>query len=150
MKVVLKQDVKGTGKKDELVNVSDGYARNFLFPRGLAVAADAAAMSDLRAKTEAKEHHKAVELDKAMALASSIDGKSVKIEAKAGSAGRLFGKVTSKEVADELKKQFKVDVDKRKIELECDIKAFGTYNAVVKVHPGVSASVKVIVCEKVN
>ena len=150
MKVVLKQDVKGTGKKDELVNVSDGYARNFLFPRGLAVAADAAAMSDLRAKTEAKEHHKAVELDKAMALASSIDGKSVKIEAKAGSAGRLFGKVTSKEVADELKKQFKVDVDKRKIEMECDIKAFGTYNAVVKVHPGVSASVKVIVCEKVN
>ncbi|MBQ9960105.1 MAG: 50S ribosomal protein L9 [Oscillospiraceae bacterium] len=150
MKVVLKQDVKGTGKKDELVNVSDGYARNFLFPRGLAVAADAAAMSDLRAKTEAKEHHKAVELDKAMALASSIDGKSVKIEAKAGSAGRLFGKVTSKEVADELKKQFKVDVDKRKIEMECDIKAFGTYNAVVKVYPGVSASVKVIVCEKVN
>ena len=150
MKVVLKQDVKGTGKKDALVNVSDGYARNFLFPRGLAVAADAAAMSDLRAKTEAKEHHKAVELDKAMALASSIDGKSVKIEAKAGSAGRLFGKVTSKEVADELKKQFKVDVDKRKIEMECDIKAFGTYNAVVKVHPGVSASVKVIVCEKVN
>ena len=150
MKVVLKQDVKGTGKKDELVNVSDGYARNFLFPRGLAVAADAAAISDLRAKSEAKEHHKAVELDKATALASTIDGKSVRIEAKAGSAGRLFGKVTSKEVAEELKKQYGADVDKRKIELDSEIKAFGTYNAVVKVYPGVTASVKVVVAEKVS
>lgn len=148
MKVVLKQDVKGTGKKDELVNVSDGYARNYLLPRGLAIVADAAAMSTIKSKNDAIEHHKAVELENAKQIAAVINGNSVKIESKAGSNGRLFGSVTSKEVAAALKEQFGVDLDKRKIELQSDIKTFGTYNAKVKIYTGVNADIKVVVTEK--
>ena len=147
MKVVLKQDIKGTGKKDELVNVSDGYARN---PRGLAIVADSAAMSTIKSKNEAIEHRKAVELDNAKQIAAVISGNSVKIEAKAGSAGRLFGSITSKEVAAALKEQYDVDLDKRKIDLEDDIKTFGTYDAKAKIYTGVNADFYVIVTEKKN
>ena len=150
MKVVLKEDIKGTGKKGDLVNVSDGYARNYLLPRGLAIVADSAAMNDIKSKNEAKEHHKAVELENAKQIASVINGNSVKIEAKAGSAGRLFGSVTSKEVAAALKEQYDVDLDKRKIELDSDIKSFGTYGAKVKIYTGVNADIKVIVTENKN
>ena len=150
MKVVLKEDIKGTGKKGDLVNVSDGYARNYLLPRGLAIVADSAAMNDIKSKNEAKEHHKAVELENAKQIASVINGNSVKIEAKAGSAGRLFGSVTSKEVAAALKEQFDVDLDKRKIELDSDIKTFGTYGAKVKIYTGVNADIKVVVTENKN
>jgi len=150
MKVVLKQDVKGTGKKDELVNVSDGYARNYLIPRGLAIVADAAAMSTIKSKNEALEHHKSVELDNAKQIASVINGNSVKIEAKAGSAGRLFGAITAKEVATALKEQYDVDIDKRKIEIASDIKTFGSYEAKVKILSGVTADIRVIVTENKN
>jgi len=148
MKVVLKTDLKNIGKKDELVNVSDGYARNYLIPRGLAVVADASAMSAIKSKNEAIEHRKQVELENARQVASIINGNSVKIESKAGSSGKLFGSITSKEIAAALKEQYDVDLDKRKIELESDIKSFGTYSATVKIISGVSADIYIIVTEK--
>ena len=140
--------MKNIGKKDELVNVSDGYARNYLIPRGLAVVADAAAMSAIKSKNEAIEHRKQVELENARQIASIINGNSVKIESKAGSSGKLFGSITSKEIAAALKEQYDVDLDKRKIELESDIKSFGTYSATVKIISGVSADIYIIVTEK--
>ena len=126
MKVILKQDVKGQGKKGELVNVSDGYARNFLFPRGLAVEADAQAMNDLKNREEAAKYRDDMEKKSAQAAAGLLTGKTLKLTAKAGQGGRLFGSVTTKEVAEELKKQFGLDIEKRKIAM-ADIKAYGSY-----------------------
>ena len=146
MKVILKEDVKGQGKKGQLVNVSDGYARNFLLPRGLAMEADAQAMNDLKNKEEAARHHAAMEKQNAEEAAKALKGKTVKLTAKAGSAGRLFGSVTTKEVAEGLKAQFQVEVDKRKISM-ADVKAFGSYEAEVKLYPGISAKITVRVGE---
>ena len=146
MKVLLKQDVKGQGKAGQLVNVSDGYARNFLFPRQLAVPADSQVMNDLRNKEEAAQYHARVEKEAALAAAASLKEKAVKISAKAGSAGRLFGAVTTKEVAEALNKQFGVKIDKRKITMD-DIKAYGSYTAEVKLYTGVVAKVTVTVSE---
>lgn len=146
MKVILKQDVKGQGKKGQLVQVSDGYARNFLLPRGLAVEADAQAMNDLRNKESAAQHHLQVEKEEALAAAAKLADKTVKITARAGQNGKLFGSVTTKEVADELKKQYDVVIDKRKITM-ADIKAFGSYQAELKFNQGVTAKVTVMVCE---
>lgn len=146
MKVILKQDVKGQGKKGELVTVSDGYARNFLFPRGLAVEADSQAMNELRNREESAAYHKKVEKDAALAAAETLKGKALTIRAKAGNGGRLFGSVTTKEVADALEKQVGVKVDKRKITMN-DVKAFGTYTAEVKLYTGVTAEIQVVVAE---
>ena len=146
MKVILKEDVKGQGKKGQLVNVSDGYARNFLLPRGLAMEADAQAMNDLKNKEEAARHHAAMEKQNAEEAANALKGKTVKLTATAGSAGRLFGSVTTKEVAEGLKAQFQVEVDKRKISM-ADVKAFGSYEAEVKLYPGISAKITVMVGE---
>ena len=146
MKVILKEDVKGQGKKGQLVNVSDGYARDFLLPRGLAMEADAQAMNDLKNKEEAARHHAAMEKQNAEEAAKALKGKTVKLTAKAGSAGRLFGSVTTKEVAEGLKAQFQVEVDKRKISM-ADVKAFGSYEAEVKLYPGISAKITVMVGE---
>lgn len=146
MKVILKQDVKGQGKKGELVQVSDGYARNFLLPRGLAVEADAQAMNDLRNKESAKQHHLQVEKQEALAAANAVEGKTVKVTAKAGQSGKLFGSVTSKEVAEALNGQYGVAIDKRKIVMG-DIKAFGSYQAELKFNQGVTAKITVMVCE---
>lgn len=146
MKVLLKQDVKGQGKAGQLVNVSDGYARNFLFPRQLAVPADAQVMNDLRNKEEAAQFHARVEKEAAMKAAAELKDKAIKISAKAGNGGRLFGAVTTKEVAEALNKQFGVSVDKRKITM-ADIKTYGSYTAEVKLHTGVVASVTVVVSE---
>ncbi|MDD3693485.1 MAG: 50S ribosomal protein L9 [Oscillospiraceae bacterium] len=146
MKVILKQDVKGKGKKGELVNVSDGYARNYLLPRGLAVQADAAAMNELKNREQAAAYHEEQQQKKARDTAAKIDGKTLKVTAKGGQSGRLFGSVTTKEVAEELKKQYHVNVDKRKIEMQ-DIKAFGSYEAEIKLGYNISAKVIVMVCE---
>lgn len=146
MKVILKQDVKGQGKAGQLVNVSDGYARNFLFPRQLAIPADAQAMNELRTKEEAAQYHAKVEKDAALSAAAELKDKTLKISARAGSAGRLFGSVTTKEVAEALDKQLGIKVDKRKITME-DIKAFGSYTAEVKLHTGVVAKITVVVTE---
>lgn len=146
MKVILKADVKGQGKKGQLVNVSDGYARNFLLPRGLAVEADAQAMNDLKNKEDARLHHLAVEKKEAEEAAAKLSGKTVKILARAGQGGRLFGSVTTKEVAEELAKQFDVKIDKRKISMP-DAKAFGSYEAELKFAQGVTAKITVMVTE---
>lgn len=146
MKVVLKQDVKGQGKAGQMVNVSDGYARNFLFPRQLAIPADAQAMNELRSKEESAQYHAKVEKDNALKTSQELKGKIIEIKAKAGTAGRLFGSVTTKEVSAALEKQFGVKVDKRKISMD-DIKAFGSYNAEIKLPAGVTAQVTVKVTE---
>lgn len=146
MKVILKQDVKGQGKKGELVSVSDGYARNFLFPRDLAVPADTQAMNDLKNKEEAARHRLEMEKKNAEETARLLTGKTLKLSAKAGQGGRLFGSVTTKEAAEELRRQFGVEVDKRKIEM-ADIKAFGSYEAVIKLAQGITASMTVMVSE---
>ena len=148
MKVILKQDVKTIGKKDEIHEVSDGYARNFLFPRGLAAPADAAAVNMARTKSEAKEHHAAEALAAARALADTVKDKTVTLKAKGGASGRLFGKITAKDVAEALSKVAGTEIDKRKVELERDIKEFGTTNATVKLHPGVTSTFKVKVEEQ--
>lgn len=145
MKVILKQDVKGQGKAGQLVNVSDGYARNFLFPRQLAVPADAQAMTELRTKEEAAQYHARVEKEAAVKAADSLKDKVVVIKAK-GNGERLFGSVTTKEVAAALDAQFGVKIDKRKISMD-DIKSFGSYTAEVKLHTGVVAKVTVKVTD---
>lgn len=148
MKVVLLEDVKGHGKKGELVNVSDGYARNFLFPKKLAKEANNQAMNELKNAEAAKAFKIQTETDAAKKAAECIEGKSVQIVAKAGKEGRLFGSVTAKEVAEEIKKQYNVIVDKRKVTLESEIKQFGTFSCEVKLYTGVSAKMKVVVSEQ--
>lgn len=148
MKVILRQDVQGSGKKGDLVNVSDGYARNYLLKKGLAVAATPQALNEMKAKQASKDHKVQAETDAARRTAEEIGEKTLKIMAKAGAGGKLFGSVTAKEVADELKKQMGVDVDRRKISLESEIKAFGTYTAEIKLYTGVSAKVYVVVGEE--
>ena len=146
MKVILTQDVKGLGKKGELVNASDGYARNFLFPRKLAAEANSQAMTELKNREDSKKHKIEVETQQAKASADKIKGKTVKVTAKAGQGGRLFGSVTAKEIAAVMKSQFGIDIDKRKITVD-DIKAFGTYPATVKLYQGVTAEFSVTVTE---
>ena len=144
MKVVLKQDVKGLGKKGELVNTSDGYARNFLFPKGLAVEANAQSMTELKNREQAQKYKIETETAAAKKAAAEIQGKTIRIKAKAGANGKLFGSVTSKEIAEKLKEEFKLDVDKRKIAVE-DIKQFGTFEFEVKLYQGISAKLFVSV-----
>ena len=146
MKVILLQDVKNLGKKGEMVSTSDGYARNFLFPRKLAVEANAQAMTELKNRENAKSHKIAVEKAAAEAAAAKISGKTVKITAKAGQNGKLFGSVTAKEISEAVKKQLDVDVDKRKITAE-DIKTYGTFPVQAKFYQGVSADFFVMVSE---
>ena len=143
MKVILKQDVKNIGKKDEIHEVSDGYARNYLLPRGLAAAADAAAVNTARTKSEAKAHHEAEARAAAEALAAKIGGCTVAIQVKGGASGKLYGKVTAKDVAEALGKQIGAEIDKKKIELPAAIREFGTSQAQVRLHAGVSAAFNV-------
>ena len=146
MKVVLLADVKGKGKKGEMCTVSDGYARNFLFPKKLAIEADNAAMSELKSREEASAHHKQEEIDAAKATAKKIDGKIVVINAKAGQNGKLFGSVTSKEIAAEIKSSLGVEIDRKKMSV-ADIKNFGEYTADIKLYNGVNAKITVKVTE---
>lgn len=148
MKVILLQDVKTLGKTGELVNVSDGYARNFLMPRKLAKEANTQAMNEYNNAERAKEYKVQSAIDEANKTASDLNGKAIKIYSKAGQGGRLFGSVTAKEIASEVKKQCGVTIDKRKVVLETDIKSFGTFTYEIKLHPGITASMSVIVCEK--
>ena len=147
MEVILKSDVKGLGKKSEKVNVSDGYARNFLFPRGLAAEANAQTVSEMKNKQSSEQFRADEELKAAKENAEKIGNKTVVLKAKGGANGKLFGSVTAKEIAVVVSKEFGVSVDKRKITVD-DIKAFGTYNAQVRLHPKVTASFKVQVTEE--
>lgn len=146
MKVILKQDVKSLGKKGELVNASDGYARNFLIPKGLAMEANATAMNDFNNKESAKKYHKAEEIKAAKADAEKLEGKTFRLTARAGANGKLFGSVTSKDISAKIKQDLSLDIDKRKIAVE-DIKQFGTYEAEIKVYQGISAKIYVQVTE---
>lgn len=146
MKVILKQDVKGQGKKGELVQVSDGYARNFLFPRGLAMEANAQALNELKNREESVRYHHEMDQKAARETAEKLEGKTLRLTARAGQNGKLFGSVTTKEVAEELKKQFQVDVDKRKIVM-ADIKSYGSYTAEIKLMSGIMAKLTVSVTE---
>ncbi|MBQ7115996.1 MAG: 50S ribosomal protein L9 [Clostridia bacterium] len=147
MDVILKSDVKGLGKKSEKVSVSDGYARNFLFPRGLAAEATAQTLSEMKNKQSSEQFKAEEELKAAKQSAEKINNNTVVLKAKGGANGKLFGSVTAKEIAVVVSNQFKVSVDKRKITVD-DIKAFGTYNAQVRLHPKVTASFKVQVVEE--
>ena len=139
MKVILTQDVQGSGKKGQVVNVSDGYAHNFLLKRGMAIEANAQNMNVLKNKQAAQEHKIAMEKKACQETANAINGKTVKLTAKAGAGGKLFGSVTAKEIAEAISKQYGAEVEKRKIVLDSDIKAFGTYEFEVKLYQGISA-----------
>lgn len=139
MKVILTADVKGQGKKGEMVNVSDGYARNFLLPRGLAVNADAQALTELRNREESKAHRISEEKSAAQSSADKINGKTVSLCVKAGDSGKLFGSITSKEVAEAVKSQLKVDIDRRKLNMK-DVKAVGDYSVEARLYTGITAT----------
>ncbi len=148
MKVLLLADVKGQGKKDQIINVSDGYARNFLFPRKLAIEADAGAMADAKNKEASKQFRLKEEKAAAEALAAKLNDITVSIKTTGGSDNRLYGSVTSKDICEALKAQFAIDIDKKKLSLGENIKTFGTYNVEIKVYPEVVAKIKVSVTEK--
>ncbi len=147
MKVVLQADVKGSGKKGQLVEVADGYARNFLIKKGLAIEANSTAMNELKNRESAEQFRLAEEKKAALEQKALIDGKTVKLTAKAGANGKLFGSVTAKEIAEGLEKQLGASIDKRRVNLGEDIKAFGTYTVEIKIYNGVTASVYVLVGE---
>ncbi|MBE6547465.1 MAG: 50S ribosomal protein L9 [Ruminococcaceae bacterium] len=146
MKVLLLADVKGQGKKDQIIDVSDGYARNFLIPRKLGVAADAKAIGDAKAKEEAKQFKIAEEKKAARALGEKIESILLVIKAPGGD-GRLYGSITSKDVADELAKQYGIEIDKRKISLSEMIKSYGDYKADIKLYTEISAKLNIKVTE---
>lgn len=146
MKVVLLADVKGHGKKGELCTVSDGYARNFLFPKKLAIEANATALNELKNREDSKAHHLAEEKKAAEEIAKKINKQTVEIKAKAGESGKLFGSVTAKEIAAAVNSTFGVEIDRRKMNVK-DIKQFGEYSAEIKLYSGVTASITVIVKE---
>jgi large subunit ribosomal protein L9 len=148
MKVVLLQDVKAQGKKDQVVEVSDGYARNFLFPKKLAVPADAKVINDIKNKQSSAKHKEEVERENARALAKKLSETTIKLTAEAGSDGRFYGAITSKDIAEALKSQAGVEADKRKILLDAPIKAFGTYKIELKIYADISGKFNVTVTEK--
>lgn len=143
MKVILLDNIKGVGKKDEVINASDGYARNFLFPKKLAVEANNENMSKLKAKKQSEQHKKDVEKENAQKIAKQLENITLSIKVKAGENGKIFGGVTSKEISEELKKQYKIDVDKKKIVLNENIKNIGSFDITVKLYEGVTGELKV-------
>ena len=147
MKVILQQDVKGQGKKGQLVEVSDGYARNFLMPRKLAVAATAENLNTMKQQDKARKAQEAAEKAEAEAAAKKLEGLMVKLSARAGNGGKLFGSVTSKEVSEALKVQFGIDIAKTKIVMDDPIKAFGTYQLKCKLGYEVTGTLNVLVTE---
>ena len=147
MKVILLQDVKSLGKKGELVNASDGYARNFLFPKKLAREANAQAMNEYKNAEDSKNYKIATQKAQAEHHKSQIEGKTLVMRAK-GQNDKLFGSITAKDIANEIKQRYNVSVDKRKVSLKSDIKTFGKYEAEVKLYTGISAKVNIEVVEE--
>ena len=143
MKVIFLQDVKGSGKKGEVKNVADGYARNMLFPKNLAAPANAENMNKLNAQKSSEQFRIDTERKNAQESAEKLEGKRVVVKAKAGPNDRLFGSVTAGNVAEEIEKQFGVKIDKKKITLSTDIKNFGSYRAVIKLFSGVSCNIDI-------
>ena len=148
MKLILTKDVKGQGKKDQIIEVSDGYARNFLIPKGLAIPADAKSMNDVKNREDSRLHKIETEKAAAKEIAAKLETITVKIISQAGADGRLYGSVTAKDVAEALQKQHGITIDKRKLALTDPIKAFGTYNTEVKLYTDIVGKVKITVCDK--
>ena len=148
MRVILCADVKGQGKKDQIVEVSDGYARNFLFPKKLAIPADSKAINDVKNKEAAKQHKVDVEIQNAKDLAKKLESIVLVFEYAAGPDKKLYGSVTAKDIAEELKKKHAIDIDKRKITLAEPIKSFGEFKADVKLYSDVSGKINVLVTSK--
>ena len=146
MKVVLLKDVPGKGKKDEIVSVSDGYARNFLFPRKLAAEADAKILNDIKNKEAAKARRIELEKQAARETAEKLQSVLVKITIQSGADGKLYGSVGTKDIAEALASQHGVEIDKRKIVLDSPIKAYGTYTVDVKLYPEIAGKLNVLVC----
>ena len=143
MKVILLEDVKAQGKKGDLINVSDGYARNFLIPRKLAVEADAKSLNEYKNREASKIYKAELEKQNAVRLAEQLNGTAVVVTAQAGSNGKIYGSVTSREIAEKLKEQKNIELDKRKISVPEPIKNFGVYELDVKVYPEISAKLTV-------
>ena len=150
MKVILTQDVKGQGKKDQVINVSDGYARNFLFPKKLAVPADSTALNDVKNKEAAKQHKIEVERQEARDIAKKLEDITVTFVYAAGPDKKLYGSVTTKDIAEALSKNYKIEIDKRKITLTENIKSFGTFTADVKLYSDVVGKINILVKGKDN
>ncbi len=148
MKVILQQNVKGHGKKGQLVEASDGYARNYLLPRKLAVEATAANLNAMKLQDAAKKHKAETEKAAAEQDAARLSGKSLRILVKSGTGGRLFGAVTSKEIAETIQEQCGVEVPKNKIVLADTIKTLGTFTVKIKLHPDVSAEMRLYVADE--
>ena len=143
MKVILKQDIKGVGKKNEVINASDGYARNFLFPKNLAVEANAENMSKLQAQKDATQFRKDTEKEDAKKIAEKLTKIMVKVQVKAGENGKIFGGVSAKDIYENLEKQHNIKIDKKKIDLKETIKTLGIHLIDVKLFEGVSGKIKV-------
>ena len=147
MKVILLADVKGQGKKNDVIEVSDGYGKNFLIPRKLAKLADAQSLNDVKVKESARLYRIETEKKEARELAEKLKGILVKIPASCGADGRLYGSVTAKDIAEKLSADFGITIDKRKIEVKDPIKAYGKYELDVKLYPEITGKVYVLVCE---
>lgn len=143
MKVILLDNIKGVGKKDDIINANDGYARNFLFPKKLAVEANAENLSKLKNKKDSAQYKKDIEKDKAIQILNKIKEITITIKVKAGDNGKIFGGVTSKEISESLKSQFNIEIDKKKITLNETIKNLGTFNVPVKLFEGIIGELKV-------
>lgn len=148
MKVILLKDVKGSGKAGDIVNVADGYARNFLLAKGLAIEATAKNLNDLQGKKESEQHKIEVEKQQAQDTAKLLEGKEVIAKAKAGTGGRLFGAITTGTITELIEAQYKCKIDKKKINLNTELKAFGDYNAEIKLGHGITCNMKIKVIEE--
>ena len=147
MKVILTQDVKNQGKKDQIIEVSDGYARNFLLPKKLAIPADANAINEAKNKEASRLHKIEQEKEQAVELAAKLDTVLVKLTGKSGTDGRLYGAITPKDIADALKKDFGLEIDKRKIAIADPIKTFGRFELDIKLYNDVTGKIHLLVTE---
>lgn len=147
MKIILLKDVKTLGKKGEVINASDGYARNYLIPKGFAEEANKANLHIWNNKKEAERKQKLAEIEAAQKLAAELKGKEINLSVKSGESGRIFGSITGKDISDELNKKFKINIDKKKIVVN-NIRQLGTYDVEVKLYPEISTKIKVIIAEK--
>ncbi len=148
MKVILTQDVKGQGKKDQVIDVSDGYARNFLLPKKLAVPADNSALNVVKNKEASKQHKIDVEKQQAKEIAEKLKSITVRFEYASGPDKKLYGSVTTKEISETLKKDFGIEIDKRKITLKENIKSFGSFTADVKLYTDIMGTINILVTSK--
>ena len=143
MKVILKDNIKGVGKKNEVINASDGYARNFLFPKNLAVEATPENMQKLNSQNQAKQYRKDVEKEQAVAIAKKLENLTLEIKVQAGENGKIFGSVSSKEISESLEKQYKIIIDKKKIEIKEPIKVLGVRTVEARLFEGVTGKIKI-------